>query len=160
MNARPQVFRAKPLFEYGYLKLAACVGDNRVSIFEFRSEDSDLGPRTSDFLLCFVSSVLGNELLADDAFGLVAAEELRRRFPQMDVVFTTDSGFHLIDYLDGIELLVVVDSIQTGSVPPEPFTYCEVQTSSPPTGPHPTISDCLRPSSWPRNCSLMSRRMS
>ena len=42
---------------------------------------------------------LGNELLADDAFGLVAAEELRRRFPQLDVVFTTDSGFHLIDYL-------------------------------------------------------------
>ena len=61
---------------------------------------------------------LGNELLADDAFGLVAAEELRRRFPQLDVVFTTDSGFHLIDYLAEIELLVVVDSIQTASVPP------------------------------------------
>ena len=44
---------------------------------------------------------LGNELLADDAFGLVAAEELRRRFPQMDVVFTTDSGFHLLDNLIG-----------------------------------------------------------
>ncbi len=61
---------------------------------------------------------LGNELLSDDAFGLVVAEELRRRFPQMDVVFTTDSGFHLIDYLAEIELLVVVDSIQTGSVRP------------------------------------------
>ena len=61
---------------------------------------------------------LGNELLADDAFGLAAAEELRRRFPQMDVVFTTDSGFHLLDYLAEIELLVVVDSIQTGNVPP------------------------------------------
>jgi hydrogenase maturation protease len=61
---------------------------------------------------------LGNELLADDALGLVVAEELRRRFPQMDVVFTTDSGFHLIDYLAEIELLVVVDSIQTGNVPP------------------------------------------
>ena len=61
---------------------------------------------------------LGNELLTDDAFGSVAAEELRRRFPQMDVVFTTDSGFHLIDYLCAIDLLVVVDSIQTQSVPP------------------------------------------
>jgi hydrogenase maturation protease len=61
---------------------------------------------------------LGNELLADDAFGLVAAQELQRRFPQMDVVFTTDSGFHLLDYLAEIEVLVVVDSIQTGSVPP------------------------------------------
>lgn len=61
---------------------------------------------------------LGNELLADDAFGFAVAEELRRRFPQMDVVFTTDSGFHLIDYLAGTELLVVVDSIQTGQVSP------------------------------------------
>ena len=61
---------------------------------------------------------LGNELLADDAFGLVAAEELQRRFPQMDVIFTTDSGFHLLDYLAEIDVLVVVDSIQTGSVPP------------------------------------------
>jgi hydrogenase maturation protease len=61
---------------------------------------------------------LGNELLADDAFGLASAEELRRRFPQMDVVFTSDSGFHLIDYVAETELLVVVDSIQTGRVPP------------------------------------------
>lgn len=61
---------------------------------------------------------LGNDLLADDAFGLVVAEELRRRFPQMDVVFTTDSGFQLIDYLAEIELLVVVDSVQTGGAVP------------------------------------------
>ena len=61
---------------------------------------------------------LGNELLADDAFGLVVAEELRGRFPQMDVGFTSDSGFHLLDYLTDIDLLVVVDGIQTGNVPP------------------------------------------
>ena len=61
---------------------------------------------------------LGNELLADDAFGLVAAEEIRRRFPQLDVVFTTDSGFHLIDNLLEAKLVLVVDSIQTGSAPP------------------------------------------
>ena len=61
---------------------------------------------------------LGNEVLADDAFGWVAAEELRRRFPQMDVVFTTESGFQLLDYLCDIQFLLVVDSIQTGSVPP------------------------------------------
>jgi hydrogenase maturation protease len=61
---------------------------------------------------------LGNELLADDAFGLAAAEELRRRLPQVDVVFTTDSGLHLIDYLAETRILVVVDSIQTGNVSP------------------------------------------
>jgi len=61
---------------------------------------------------------LGNELLADDAFGLLAAEELRRRFPQMDVVSTTDSGLHLLDYVSGIEILIVVDTLQTGAVRP------------------------------------------
>ena len=61
---------------------------------------------------------LGNELLADDAFGQVVAEELRRRFPHMDVVFTTDSGFHLIDYLQEISRLIVIDTILTGAVPP------------------------------------------
>jgi len=61
---------------------------------------------------------LGNELLADDAFGSAVAEELRRRFPQIDVVFTTDSGFHLLDYLAEIERLLVVDSIQTGNASP------------------------------------------
>jgi hydrogenase maturation protease len=80
---------------------------------------------------------LGNELLADDAFGLAAAEELRRRFPQMDVVFTTDSGFHLIDYLEEIQLLIVVDSIQCGSVPPG--TLCVLRSSDmkSPYGPSP-----------------------
>jgi hydrogenase maturation protease len=61
---------------------------------------------------------LGNELLADDAFGLAAAEELRRRFPHLDVVFTTDSGFHLLDNLLEATFVVVVDCIQTNSVPP------------------------------------------
>jgi hydrogenase maturation protease len=61
---------------------------------------------------------LGNELLADDAFGSVAAEELRQRFAEMEVVFTTEAGFHLIDYLSDVGLLVVVDSVQTSNVPP------------------------------------------
>lgn len=61
---------------------------------------------------------LGNELLADDAFGFVAAGELRRRFPQLDVVFTPASGLSLMDYLPGIQVLIVVDTIQTGKVAP------------------------------------------
>jgi hydrogenase maturation protease len=80
---------------------------------------------------------LGNELLADDALGLVAAEELRRRFPRLDVVFTTDSGFHLLDYLSDCTLLVVVDSIQTGQVPGGTllvFPNADIQS---PSGPSP-----------------------
>jgi hydrogenase maturation protease len=61
---------------------------------------------------------LGNDLLADDAFGFLAAEYLRARVPAaVDVVFCTDAGFALLDYLD-TRLLVVVDVIQTGRTPP------------------------------------------
>jgi len=80
---------------------------------------------------------LGNELLADDAFGAVAAEEIRRRFPQMDVVFTTDSGFHLLDYLAEIQLLVVVDSIQTGKACPGTLFICRSSDLKSPFGPSP-----------------------
>src|SRR5271167_4108673 len=95
---------------------------------------SDFGPRT---ILMFRILCLGNELLADDAFGLAAAEELRRRFPQMDVVFTTDSGFHLLDYLAEIELLVVVDSIQTGRVSPGTLYVLRSSDIKSPSGPSP-----------------------
>jgi hydrogenase maturation protease len=80
---------------------------------------------------------LGNELLADDAFGLAVSEELSRRFPQMDVVFTTDSGFHLIDYLSEIQLLMVVDSIQTGNVSPGTLYVFSSSDIKSPFGPSP-----------------------
>jgi hydrogenase maturation protease len=61
---------------------------------------------------------LGNDLLADDALGFLAADHLRQRLPlAVDVVFCTDAGFALLDYLD-TRLLVVVDVIQTGKTPP------------------------------------------
>jgi len=80
---------------------------------------------------------LGNELLADDALGLVAAEELRRQFPHLDVVFTTDSGFHLLDYLSDCTLLVVVDSIQTGQVPGGTLLVFPKADMQSPSGPSP-----------------------
>ena len=80
---------------------------------------------------------LGNELLADDAFGFAAAGELRRRFPQMDVVFTTDSGFHLLDNLLQAKFILVVDCIQTGSVPPGTLYVVRSSDLKSPSGPSP-----------------------
>jgi hydrogenase maturation protease len=80
---------------------------------------------------------LGNELLADDAFGFLVAEELGRCFPALDVVFTTDSGFHLIDYLTGVDFLIVVDSIQTGNVSPGTLYVLRSKDIQSPAGPSP-----------------------
>jgi hydrogenase maturation protease len=61
---------------------------------------------------------LGNDLLADDAFGMVVAERLRRQWPSLDVVETPATGLDLIDYLQDTSRLIVIDSVQTSTSPP------------------------------------------
>lgn len=89
--------------------------------------------RCSARLLC-----LGNDLLADDAFGYVAAGELRRRSPaDVEVVFTANTGFGLIDHLGQATLLVVIDTVVTGKAEPgtvfvvEEGDFSSVQGGSP-----------------------------
>jgi hydrogenase maturation protease len=62
---------------------------------------------------------LGNELLADDAFGIRVAREVEHRFgPAADVVTSSASGFALLDDVTGTARLLVVDTVETGSAPP------------------------------------------
>lgn len=61
-------------------------------------------------LLC-----LGNDILADDGLGPLAAEAFRKRaWEGVEVVDSSESGFHLMDYLMDTDQVIVVDSIQTG----------------------------------------------
>jgi hydrogenase maturation protease len=62
---------------------------------------------------------LGNEILADDAFGILVARKVERLIPwQIEVVCSSASGFGLLEDLLGTSLLVVVDTIVTGAAPP------------------------------------------
>jgi len=62
---------------------------------------------------------LGNEILADDAFGIRVAKEVERRFPgQLEVVCSSASSFHLMDDVLGASRLLVVDTILTGGARP------------------------------------------
>ena len=85
-------------------------------------------------LLC-----LGNDLLADDAFGSLVAERARQILPtSVDVVFTTEAGLPLLDHVQGISHLVVIDTILTGRVEPGSihiFRDTDVQTT-PGNSPH------------------------
>src|SRR5689334_13359429 len=103
---------------------------------------------------------LGNELLADDALGFAVAERIKRTFPQIDVVATTGTGFHLIDNLTDIDRLLVVDSIQKGNVPPGTLYVLQSSDIKSGYGPSPHYIGLLEPSSWPGNCSSMCRRTS
>lgn len=72
------------------------------------------GPRVTMRVLC-----LGNELLADDSLGIVVSEQLRQFAPpEVEVISTSESGFHLLDYVLNVERLIVVDTVVTGSAPP------------------------------------------
>ncbi len=62
---------------------------------------------------------LGNEILADDALGIIAAWEAERLLPgEVEVVCTSETGFNLLDYVQGTRRLVVVDTVETGRAEP------------------------------------------
>ena len=57
---------------------------------------------------------LGNDMLADDAFGPRVAEEVTRRYGNaLEVVCSAASGFHLLDDVLGAGRLLVVDTVMT-----------------------------------------------
>jgi hydrogenase maturation protease len=62
---------------------------------------------------------LGNEILADDAFGILAAREIERlALPGLEVVTSAESGLSLLDHVQDVERLIVIDTIQTGRAEP------------------------------------------
>jgi len=62
---------------------------------------------------------LGNEILADDAVGILAAREVERAFPrQVEVVCSSSAGFGLMEDMVGASRLLVIDSIVTGKAKP------------------------------------------
>ena len=64
---------------------------------------------------------LGNDLLTDDAVGLLVARQLQREFadcPSIDVRETTEMGLALLDFITGYKAVVIVDSIQTHQASP------------------------------------------
>ena len=61
---------------------------------------------------------LGNDILGDDAVGLVAARRLRGRCSaEVDVVEAAESGLGLLDFLEGRSHALLLDAILTGRHP-------------------------------------------
>ena len=62
---------------------------------------------------------LGNEILADDAFGILVARQIERLFPdRFQVVESSAAGFDLLDHLLGARHVILVDTVMTGAAPP------------------------------------------
>jgi hydrogenase maturation protease len=61
---------------------------------------------------------LGNDLLADDGIGMLAADRLRHELPgSAEVISTTQSGLALLDHLIGYDRAIIIDAIHTGNQP-------------------------------------------
>ena len=62
---------------------------------------------------------LGNDILGDDAVGLLAARRLRALLPEsVDVVESRGAGLDLLDLLEGYDRALLLDAIMTGKHPP------------------------------------------
>ena len=78
---------------------------------------------------------LGNELLADDAFGIRVAGEVQRRFGSaLDVVTSSASGFHLLDAVLGVRRLIVVDTVASNHGRPGSLTLWTEAEAAPVSG--------------------------
>jgi hydrogenase maturation protease len=64
---------------------------------------------------------LGNDILTDDAIGLLVVRRLQSELAansSIDARETTEMGLALLDFMAGYSAVVIVDSIQTGQAPP------------------------------------------
>ncbi len=82
---------------------------------------------------------LGNDLLSDDAIGVIAAGELRENVEeQIDVVACNSAGLALLDMLVGYDKVIIIDSIHSGNHPPGTIIEMTIEDlrSIPGTSPH------------------------
>ena len=61
---------------------------------------------------------LGNDVLGDDAIGLITARRLKNFFNDtIDVFESPNGGLELLDYLEGYENALILDSLYTNKYP-------------------------------------------
>jgi hydrogenase maturation protease len=66
---------------------------------------------------------LGNELIADDGIGILAARNLKSNLrDEANVIESSLSGLALLDLLVGYDRVIIIDSICSGNNPPGTIT--------------------------------------
>lgn len=74
---------------------------------------------------------LGNELIADDGIGILAARNLKPQLQSdVDVVESSLSGLALLDLLVGYNRAIIIDAIYSGHHPPGTITQLNMDDLS------------------------------
>jgi hydrogenase maturation protease len=91
---------------------------------------------------------LGNDILGDDAVGLVAARRLRGHCSaEVDIVEAAESGLGLLDFLEGRSHALLLDAILTGRHPAGTlleFSREDFRTTSGPSPHYTGLPELLR----------------
>ncbi len=72
---------------------------------------------------------LGNDILTDDAVGLLVARAVAAQLgddPAVTVHETTEMGLALLDEIADFDALILVDAVQTGRAPPGTIHACDI----------------------------------
>ena len=86
---------------------------------------------------------LGNDILADDAVGILAVRALAEQLADRDDVEikeTAEHGMALLDHLMGYPRAILLDAIQTGEHPPGTVMEIDPEALSPVYAPSPHYS--------------------
>lgn len=60
---------------------------------------------------------LGNDILGDDAIGLITARKIKKLFSDIDVFESPNGGLELLDYMEGYDNALILDSMFSGKYP-------------------------------------------
>ena len=81
---------------------------------------------------------LGNDLLGDDGLGqAVAGALIPLAGPGVDVVYAPSAGFALLDHVTGVDHLLLIDTVWTGTAPPGTLYEFQEADLQIPAGPSP-----------------------
>ena len=61
---------------------------------------------------------IGNTILSDDSVGIRVVREIKRRLPDIEVDEMCASGVSVLDFVEGYDKVVIVDSMKTGRKAP------------------------------------------
>jgi hydrogenase maturation protease len=91
---------------------------------------------------------LGNDILGDDAVGLLAARRLREHCTaEVDIVEAAESGLGLLDFLEGRRRALLLDAILTGRHPAGTvleFSHEDFRTTGGPSPHYTGLPELLR----------------
>ncbi|MFC1906296.1 hydrogenase maturation protease [Chloroflexota bacterium] len=74
---------------------------------------------------------IGNPILTDDGVGIIIAQKLKEKNPELVVIETSEAGIALLDFVIGYKKLIIIDSIKIEEGKPGDLYKLELEDLKP-----------------------------